>query len=236
MLTEILKKSLPIFEVTLPASNKKYKFRPMTVKEEKNLLLAQSEGSVSSMAKAMKNIIENCYHDIKDAGNLSLIDAQMAYLNLRSKSVSEVFDFQIICPETNEKINLKCDISLFKPNEKIENIYKVKFGNGMVLLLKSPDLNYYIEKETDDDLKKLFANCFVEFQTSTDSITKNDTSEDDIEEFFDSLTMDQYNILIEFFRKIPKLELELPYKTKDGVSRSVKFNGIDSFFELASVI
>lgn len=237
MLSELLKKSLPNFEITLPSSNKKYKFRPMTVKEEKNLLLAQNEGTVPAMANAMKQIIETCFDGIKDAGNMDLLDVQTAYLNLRAKSVSEVFEFQIICPETSEKINLKCDISSFKTSKKPENTHKVKLNDKMIIILKSPTLNYYINKEeNENDLKKLFLNCFVELQTDTDSISKNDTSEDDIQEFFDSLTVEQYNLLLKFFETIPKLELELNYVTKDTVNRNIKFNGIDSFFELASVI
>lgn len=237
MLSEILKKSLPNFEVTLPSINKTYKFRPMTVKEEKTLLLAQNENSVPVMAKAMKQIIENCFYEIQDAGSLDLIDVQTAYLNLRSKSVSEVFDFQIVCPETGEKVNLKCDLSAFKPTKKPQNIYKLKLNERMVLLMKCPNLNYYIEKNEDDnDIKKLFSNCFVEFQTENDSITKNETSQNDIEEFFDSLTVEQYNLILEFFENIPKLQLELNYITKDKIERNIKFSGIDSFFELASVI
>lgn len=238
MLSEIIKKSLPIYEVYLPSKNKNFRFRPMTVKEEKILLLAQNEGKISEISYAIKTILESCFENLKDVSDMQLIDVQTAFLNLRAKSMGEVFSFQIKCPDTGENIVLECQLSDFKPVGNKNNSSKIKLQDDIVLMMKYPTLNYFINKTEDsqDEIKNLFLNCFVEIHTKENIITKNETSVKEIEEFFDSLSLKQYSEIISFFENVPKLELNMDYSTKDGVKRFIRFNGLDSFFELASAI
>jgi hypothetical protein len=238
MLSEILKKSLPVYEVKFPSSNKTHRFRPMTVKEEKTLLLAQNEGKPNGMAYAIKNIIESCFEGIKNAGDLDLIDSQVAFLHLRSKSIGEVFSFQIKCPETGQDLTLSCQLSDFKQKIEKDKLNKIKLKDDIILILKSPTLRYFIEKEgeSNDPVKDLFVNCFSEVHTTDSVISKSEISKEEIQEFFDTFTIEQYSNIMKFFENIPKMELEINYTTKDEVQRKVRFDGLESFFELASVI
>lgn len=238
MLSELIKKSLPVYEIHFPIRNKKYRFRPMTVKEEKYLLLAQNEKTSSSMAYAVKTILESCFENLEKVEELELIDVQTAFLHIRTRSIGEAFSFDMTCPETGEKLTLNSVLSDFKPNNNKETTGKIKLNDEIVLILKTPTLNYFMNKQEniEDEIKDLFINCFKEVHTKADVISKSDTSLNDISEFYDSLSVNQYSEVINFFENIPRMELNINYKTSDGIDRQVKFNGLDSFFELASVI
>ena len=50
----------PLFDVTVPSTNKKIKIRPMLVKEEKILLMAKSGGDARDALSAVKQVVNNC--------------------------------------------------------------------------------------------------------------------------------------------------------------------------------
>ena len=53
----------PTYELKIPSTGKKVKYRPFLVKEEKLLLMALEDGTPGAMSKAMKNIISACTDD-----------------------------------------------------------------------------------------------------------------------------------------------------------------------------
>jgi hypothetical protein len=235
MISEFLKSTLPEYEIFLPKLNKKIKFRPMTVKQEKVLLLNQDE-DLQTKAKAILNILKDCFYELKQIEKLEIIDVEKSFLSLRAKSVSEVFEFGIICPYTNENINIKTSIDDFKEifdeHDKI-----ISLNKDMKLIMNYPTFSYFLEdKKTDDEIKNLFFHCFKELHTKNDVINKDQVSLKDIEEFLDSMTVKQYSQILNFLQNIPHLENKITYKTKDGIERELILKGLDSFFELASVI
>ena len=56
---------LPIFELELPSTGEKIKYRPFTVKEEKILLVAQESNDASQEIMAVKQVVNNCLMEIE---------------------------------------------------------------------------------------------------------------------------------------------------------------------------
>ena len=54
---------LPIFEMELPSTGEKIKYRQYTVKEEKILLVAQESKEPAAEILAMKQVVNNCLLD-----------------------------------------------------------------------------------------------------------------------------------------------------------------------------
>ena len=104
MINQLIKSTFPEYEITLPRSKQRVKFRPMTVKEEKVLLLAQHQKQKNQLYLSIKNILQSCYEGLKNIESLEIIDIEKAFLHLRSKSIEENFKFGIVCPYTEEKI------------------------------------------------------------------------------------------------------------------------------------
>lgn len=237
MISEFLKNTLPIYDVTLPISKKKLKFRPMTVKEEKLLLLAQQSLSIPQIAQSMVQILRNCYENLKNPEKLAIADAEKAFLMLRCKSIGEEASFIIKCPFTGEPINTNINLENFIFEGLREDSAKIKLSDDMMIVLKEPTLEYFLnyDESNSDELKNLFKNCFVELQTQSNVYTINEIPEKELDEFYDYLTSKQLKLISEYMNNIPRFKKKITYKTKDNVSREFTLLGIDSFFGYASV-
>ena len=50
----------PTYELILPSSNKKIRYRPFLVKEEKLLIIAMESEDMTQIANAIKQVLDNC--------------------------------------------------------------------------------------------------------------------------------------------------------------------------------
>ena len=117
-LKDLITSSFPQYCETL-SSGKSACFRPMVVMEEKSLLLVKQSNDKSSILKTVTNIIKSCFEDF-DIKNSTIADLEHAFLLLRAKSLGEMEEFNIKCPDTGEdvvlKINILNDIKINKSN------------------------------------------------------------------------------------------------------------------------
>src|SRR6056300_1549140 len=93
----------PTYELTLPSSDRKVKYRPFLVKEEKLLIIAMESENLGEIATAVKQVISNCIltRGIK-VEKLSTFDIEYLFLNIRGKSVGESVDVLLTCPDDGE--------------------------------------------------------------------------------------------------------------------------------------
>ena len=93
----------PTYELTIPSTGQKVKYRPFLVKEEKILLMAIEDGSVATMTKAMKDIISACTEGEVKLNDLAPFDLEYFFLQLRGKSIGDTVDLTFHKPAS-----LKC--------------------------------------------------------------------------------------------------------------------------------
>ena len=93
------KVEVPTYELTLPSEDKKIKFRPFLVKEEKILYIAQETGDNKAMIQALKDVVNACTFDTLHIDQLPIFDVEYIFLQLRAKSVAEIAKFRTICPD-----------------------------------------------------------------------------------------------------------------------------------------
>ena len=90
----------PTYELELPSTGKTIQYRPFLVKEEKLLVLALESEDTTQITTAIKAVIKAC---IKTRGikveTLPTFDIEYLFLNIRGKSVGEVLDVNVICPD-----------------------------------------------------------------------------------------------------------------------------------------
>ena len=92
--------STPSYELVIPSSKKKIKYRPFLVKEEKILILAMESQDSKQIANAVKDVISSCVitRGIK-VDKLSTFDIEYLFLNIRGKSVGEEVEIMVTCPD-----------------------------------------------------------------------------------------------------------------------------------------
>ena len=86
--------AVPEYELEIPSSKLKVKYRPFLVKEEKILLLALESEVEKNIINAIKNIIENCIYGEVNVDEMPTFDLEYIFLQLRSKSKGEVIDLK----------------------------------------------------------------------------------------------------------------------------------------------
>jgi len=236
-LSDILKSSIPTYELQLPSTGKTVSFRPFLVKEEKVLLIAQQSDDYDEILRAIKNIIESCFENIKNAGDLPLFDIEYLFINLRAKSVGETVSPLFVCPHTGE--NIKLDINLLDVtiDNKKEHDNKIKIKDDIILTMKYPSVNIVSASEEDEERTSgsdyfydLASKCIEKIETKEEIIDVSSVSKKEVSDFVDNLSNGQFEKIMTFFSTSPKLHLKVEYKTSDGEKREVTFSNLTDFF------
>ena len=233
----------PTYEIILPSSNRKIKFRPFLVKEEKILILAMESQDTKQIASAVKNVLTHCIltKGIK-VDKLSTFDIEYLFLNIRAKSVGEVGKFQVICPE--DKITLiPVEIDLTKVEVQVDD----KHTNNVVLdesrklgiVMKYPTLKLVpmgIDKEMNaDKIFDLMVSCIDHIYEGDKIYPAKDSTKDELVEFFNNLNTDQFALIRKFFDEMPRLRHTLKVvNPKTKKESEVTFTGLQDFFVSAS--
>ena len=78
--------STPTYELTLPSTGKKIRYRPFLVKEEKVLIIAMESEDTKQITNAVKTVIKNCIlsRGVK-VEELSTFDIEYLFLNINLK-------------------------------------------------------------------------------------------------------------------------------------------------------
>ena len=104
----------PKYELKIPSTGKKIKFRPYLVKEEKVLMMAAESGDGVQMMSAIMDTIQSCVQSQTKVENLTTFDIEYLFIKLRSKSVGE-----------SSTINLSCE-SCKEPNEHVIDLESIE--------------------------------------------------------------------------------------------------------------
>ena len=87
----------PIYTITVPSTQEKFKFRPFLVKEEKALIIAQQSEDITVMTDTLKSIIESCAKSKIDVESLATFDLEYIFCQIRAKSVGEIIELIFFC-------------------------------------------------------------------------------------------------------------------------------------------
>ena len=234
------KVNTPTYELVLPSTGKKVKYRPFLVREEKILIMALETEDIKQITQAVVDILTECIltKGIKFE-NLSTFDIEYLFLNIRAKSVGETVEVNLICPDdniTSVTVSIDIDSIKVKKNRKHKNI--IKLDDNLSLKLKYPSLDQFIgsnfESKDDQSISstlKVITSCIDVIYTEEESWVGSDSTEKELEEFIDQLNTKQFQLIEEFFNTMPKLSH--PVKVKNPVTEvesTVVLEGLAAFF------
>lgn len=220
----LLKSEIPTYTTILPISKKEIKYRPYVVREEKVLLLALQEGTENAIFNGIKTLIQSCVEGIEDAGELSIADLEYTFLHLRSKSVGEKFNPTTKCIHTDKNVQLQINIEDIKlSNEVPDNRIEIEKNVGITMNMPSVNILNKTNMEAINDLDKnieeffeLLGYCIEEIWSGDEIFIAKDLPQKEIIEFIESMTVVQFDKVLEFFKTIPKLQCKTTYKVPYG--------------------
>lgn len=229
----------PVYEVYLKSLDRKVKFRPFLVKEEKLLLMAKESDDILEIHQAIRQIIQNCLMEDIVIEDLPMFDIEMIFLNLRAKSIGEkvrlVFNCQNIVE--GEPCNTDTDYTLDLTKVKYEadenHTNTIMLGNSVGIKLKYPKLNTTVSIEEDEyqtALKIIAQNIDCIFDADQVYYNK-DLSDTEVLEFLDKLTLEQIDNIRNFYNTAPKVVLEDTVTCKKcGYVHTMHTENLLSFF------
>lgn len=225
---------LPIFELTLPSTGEKIKYRPFTVKEEKILLVGQESEEPAQQILASKQVVNNCLID-KDISELAMFDLEYILLVLRSKSVDNTVKFSVTDPDTEEKVPLELDLDKVIITRDEEHSREIRVNQDYVLYLKYPTIDQLIkmmEMDQKDPLVNytVMVSCLDKIASEDEVYSFKDYTQEEIDQFMESLQGDIVKKIEKFFSTMPKIRHEIKYKNKNDVEKTFVIEGMRTFF------
>lgn len=228
----------PTYQLVIPSSNKKIKYRPFLVKEEKILILANESGDPEEIKNAVKQVIQNC---ILTPGisveELTHFDFEYLFLNLRNRSIGNTVDVIVVCEDDGvTKVELTIDIGDIKMKKDPNHNSEIDLGNDLTLKLKYPKLDYFLERAglvqaTINDTMELIVLCADKLYNKTESWDLSQLTKTELIAYFETMTAHHMDQIENFFSTMPKLVYETTVvNPKTKVENKIKLEGLLDFF------
>ena len=232
--------STPTYELILPSSNRKIKYRPFLVKEEKILILAMESQDTKQIARSVKDVISKCIltRGIK-VEKLSTFDIEYLFLNIRGKSVGEKIEVMVTCPDDGKtQVPMSIDIDSIKIQKDKNHSTDIVLDDTYTLRMKYPSLNEFIKNNFGavedmgvDDTFDLIASCIDQVYSEEESWSHQECTKKELSDFVESLNSSQFKLVENFFVTMPKLSHTIKVKNPNTkVESDVKIEGLQSFF------
>jgi len=231
----------PTYQLTLPSNNKKIKYRPFLVREEKILILALESGDAKQISSSIVEIMADCIETKGvDITKLPSFDIEYLFLNIRAKSVGETVDVVITCPDdkkTTVDTSINIDDIKIKKTPGHKNI--IKLDDKYSMKLKYPSMQQFIDANFDTDEEgsqvaqsiSMLSTCIDMIYDDEESWDAADSSPDELNSFIEQLNTKQFKEVESFFETMPKLEHIVEVTNpKTGKTSKVKLEGLASFF------
>ena len=230
----------PTYELELPSTQKKVRYRPFLVKEEKVLLIALESEDTKEITNAIRAVIKSCVltRGIK-VETLPTFDIEYLFLNIRGKSVGEVIEVNLICPDdgvTEVKKNIPIDDIKIQRTDGHTN--QIKLDDNIMMELKYPSLDQFIKNNFDfaegnqmDQSFELIGTCIDKIYTEEEVWTASDCTKKELTEFLESMNSSQFKEIENFFETMPKLTHTIKVKNPNTEKENdVVLEGLASFF------
>ena len=232
--------STPTYELTLPSSNRKIKYRPFLVKEEKILILAMESQDSKQIARAVKDVITKCIlsKGIK-VEKLATFDIEYLFLNIRGKSVGEQIEVMVTCPDDNKtQVPMSINVDTIKVQKDKNHSPDIVLDDVYTLRMKYPSLTEFIknnfgalEDMNVDDTFELIASCIDQVYSEEESWASEECTKKELITFIESLNSSQFKKVEKFFETMPKLSHTVTVTNPNTqVDSDIKIEGLQNFF------
>jgi hypothetical protein len=233
--------NVPVYEAILPSTEKVIKYRPFLVKEEKILLTALEAGETEALSIAVKQIVNNCVQGELDVDELPTFDIEYLFLRLRAKSVGEKVTVGLRpwgCPNnegklcensTSVEINLE-EVQVDKSNASSS---KIMLDDKIGIKMKYPDVDAINLTGTTPETigMKVITSCINMIFTGEETHERDSFTDEELDEFIDSLNSQQFKLIKDFFDNMPVLKHTVKYKCETcKEEKETTLQGLNSFF------
>ena len=232
------KLTTPTFELEIPSTDEKVKYRPFLVKEEKILLMAMESGENKDIVQAVKDIVTECTFGKLKLGTMPMFDVEYLFLNIRAKSVGEISKLNLLCPD-DKKTYAKVEVDLNKVQVQVgdDHTNKVELTDDMGMIMTYPTIDSFSESgiqtiNASNMLDIIGSSILQIYEEKGEKVYEaKDQTKKELTEFIESMNTSQFQKIQLFFDTMPKLKHTVKVKNpKTKKESEIVLQGLNDFF------
>ena len=232
------KLNTPTYELEVPSTDEKVKYRPFLVKEEKILLMAMESGENKDIVQAVKDIVTECTFGKLKLGNMPMFDVEYLFLNIRAKSVGEISKLNLLCPD-DKKTYAKVEVDLNKVQVQVgdDHTNKIELTDDMGIIMTYPTIDSFSESgiqtiNASNMLDIIGSSILQIYEEKGEKVYEaKDQTKKELTEFIESMNTSQFKKIQSFFDTMPKLKHTVKIKNpKTKKESEIVLQGLNDFF------
>lgn len=229
-----------MYDLELPYTKKKIQYRPFLVGEQKQLMIAMETKDDKQIMSAMKQAIAACTNNTLNVSSLPLFELEYLFLNIRMKSVGEKTKIVMTCNECEAQNEVDIDLrnTVFEQkDQKKDNVILLTDKIAVKMKMPSLDMIQSIQarfKEENSDSELVFEvslECVEAILDEENEYPIDSTNKEELREFINSLSTEQFIKIQEWFDNMPSLKLKVEHKCENcQADMATDIQGISNFF------
>ena len=230
------KPSRPEYTTTIPSTDKKVKFQPFSVREEKVLILASESQDNDEIANAITNVLESCVTSPGfKVSDLALFDIEYLFLKARAKSVGEKLEVNVTDPgDKTYSVLHSIDVDKIQVQHNKDHKDLIELGEGTAIKMKYPGIDFFVEGVSLNNITDrldLAAQCVQQIVIGDEVYNREDMSNGEIQEWIEGLMPAQFNKVMEFFITMPRLAHKFTLTNANTKKKfTIELEGLSDFF------
>tara|TARA_Y100000590_G_C15542614_1_gene947586 strand:- start:309 stop:1007 length:699 start_codon:yes stop_codon:yes gene_type:complete len=224
----------PMHTCVLPSKQETIQYRPFLVGEQKILLVAQESENTDDQVTEMLRVVQSCT-DV-NVDELSNVDLEYLFLQIRIKSIGETSDVGLQCKECNAENRTVVDLSkteVVGTEEKISN--NIQLSDTISLELRQPSLKHLQEmgtNQTDESVFRLLNQTVLTITDGDEVFTRDDFSDKELDEFIETMSIQMLEKVQKYLTNVPKLILSHNFICEScEKDNNYELEGIANFFD-----
>jgi hypothetical protein len=232
------KLTTPTYELEIPSTDEKIKYRPFLVKEEKILMMALESKKSADIVQAVQDIVAECTFNKVNISSMPMFDVEYIFLQIRSKSVGEVSKLKILSPDDGKTYaDVELNLNEVKVQVGDDHTNKIELGNDMGIIMKYPTIDSFsktgIQDINADNMLEVIGGCIMQiYEKNGEKVyDPKDQTTKELTDFIEQLNTKQFRDVQKFFDTMPKLKHEIMVKNpKTKKESKVTLTGLNDFF------
>ena len=229
----------PTYELEVPSTEEKIKYRPFLVKEEKILLIALESSNNTEIIQAIGQIVSECTFNKLDLGKMPMFDVEYMFLQIRAKSVGETSQLRLLCPDDKKSYaDVEIDLNDIGVEVIEGHTNKIELTDEMGIIMKYPTIDSFqstgITSISSSNMLDVISSCILQIydKKGEEVHYAKDQTVKELIDFIEQLSSQQFKDLQKFFDTMPTLKHTIMVENpKTKVKNKIELNGLNDFFQ-----
>jgi hypothetical protein len=230
--------STPKYQLTLPSTRQTISYRPFTVREEKNLLIAMQSNNKNDHIGTVVNVISSCVDDEISVEDLTMNDIEYLMVKLRTTSVGESVTMKATCDECESTQAVEIDLTDFYVKGDSKDGDRIHLADNIGLIMQLPRLRTTRKFAAMAEGKMKIDDQFAVIETAIAGVYDDrqtyrlrDQDPEENKRFIESMTTEHMELITNWISDAPRMCKDVTWTCSEcGHENKIVVEGLSDFF------